>query len=108
MKARLSYPLIFFLPCALAAGIAGFAFATVSSAALWLFVYGDGEWPDSAGTVLMALAAIVATTILAALVSRFYAYGKRREALGGVSRRHVAMAVGISVLLLALILVYQW
>jgi hypothetical protein len=43
-----------------------------------------------------------------ALVAASYSFGKKREADGGLSKRHVAMAVGVSVLIPALVLLQQW
>ncbi|HEX7047758.1 MAG TPA: hypothetical protein VF275_09350 [Gammaproteobacteria bacterium] len=108
MKARFSYPLIFFLPSAMAAVIGSVFAGGVGAGILWLFVHGDNPWPETAETVVMALVVVVAAVILAALVSTAYAYGKRRESNGGVSGWHVALAMGLSVALPAIVLLHQW
>jgi hypothetical protein len=56
--------------------------------------------------MVLAFAASAAT--LMALVAASYSFGKKREADGGLSKRHVAMAVGVSVLIPALVLLQQW
>lgn len=53
MKARYSYPLLFLLPSAMVAVLAAFVVVAVGAGVLWLFVYGDNQWPESARTGLI-------------------------------------------------------
>ena len=99
MKARFSYLIVFLLPSAIVAGIAGITLAGVVAGALWLFVYGDNPWPDSAGVAIMAIATITAVLVLSGLSVASYLYGKRREMVGGLSRRHIVFAVAVTVIL---------
>lgn len=108
VKARYSYPLLFLLPGAMVALLAAFVVAGAGAGVLWLFVYGDNPWPKSAGSALMILATAVSALTLAGLVAAAYSFGKKREAAGGLSRRHVVMAAGVTILLPALALLHQW
>jgi hypothetical protein len=108
MKARLAYPLLFLLPSAMAAFLSAFVAAGVAAGILWLFVYGDNTWPQAAGNAVMGFAVVVSIAVLAMLLFASYSFGKRREASGGLARRHVAFAIIVSVLLPALALLHQW
>ena len=108
MKARFSYSLAFFLPSAMVAFLAAFIVAGGGAGILWLFVYGHNTWPETAGKALMVLAAATSLATLATLVFASYSFGKRREALGGISKQHTALAIVISILLPAVALLHQW
>ena len=108
MKARFSYPLVFLLPSAILAAVAGVVFIGVGAGVLWLFIYGDNSWPDSAEKVLTAISVLVAVASLAALVSASYFYGKRQELSGGLSTWHIVLALAITILLPALIIFRQY
>jgi hypothetical protein len=100
--------LLFVLPSAMAAAIVAVVAAGAGAGMLWLFVYGDNGWPPSADHAVVVLAVLVSLATLAALLFASYQFGKRREASTGVSRRHVAFAIGLSILLPALVVVHQW
>ena len=108
MKTRVSYPLVFLLPCAMLASVAGVVSAGVGAGVAWLFIHGDDSWPDAAEGIIMALSVVVALTSFATLMSASYFYGKRQESLGGMSSWHVAVAVAIAILLPALVLLRQY
>ena len=108
MKARYAYPLLFLLPSAMAAVLAAVLVAAGGAGILWIFVYGDGPWPEAASTVLMTLGAIAAAVTLLVLTALSYSVGKRREAGGGVRRSHVALALGLTVGLPLLVGLHQW
>ena len=108
MKARFAYPLAFFIPSAMAAFLSAFVMGGAAGGILWLFVFGDDPWPGGADKALMTLVTLVAATTLAALLFASYSFGKTREVHGGLSRRHLALACAISVLLPALALLYEW
>ena len=107
MKARFSYPLVFLLPSAMAAAVAAFVVAGLGGGILWLFVHGDDTWPQSAKNWVMAAAMLAALATFAALFFAGYSFGKRREASGDLIWMHIALAVGISILLPALALLHQ-
>ncbi len=108
MKVRFLYPLMFLIPSAMAAILIGFVAAGAGAGILWIFVYGDNTWPQAAETVVMAFAALASAATLTMLAAASYAFGKRREATGGLARRHVVLALAFSILLPALALLHQW
>ena len=108
MKGRFSYPLVFLLPCAMIASIAGVVSVGVGAGVAWIFIYGDDSWPDAAERVIMALSVLVAVASFAALMSVSYFYGKRRESSGGLSKWHVTAAVATAILLPAVVLLRQY
>lgn len=108
MKARYAYPLVFLLPSVMAAALAAIVTIAAGAGMLWIFVYGDDPWPASAHTVLMAGAFVVFALALAALLAAGYAFGRRREAAGGLRRAHVVAAFAVSAGLCVLVLLHQW
>lgn len=108
MKARYAYPLLFLLPSAMVACLAGFVVVGAGAGVLWIFVYGDNTWPKSADTALMSLAAVASAATLSLLLFTSYSYGKNSESADGLARRHVVWAILISILLPALVLLRQW
>jgi hypothetical protein len=75
---------------------------------LWLFVFGDNSWPDAAESALIAFAVLVAALTLAILVFASYSFGKKREGLGGLAKRHLVLAIAVSAAIPALALFYEW
>jgi hypothetical protein len=56
----------------------------------------------------MGLAVLVALGTAATLLSAAYSFGKSRESAAGLANRHIALAIAVSVLLPALVLLYEW
>lgn len=107
MRSRVSYLLLFLLPAALSAFVAGALAAAGGAGVLWIFVFGDNEWPATAAPLLLSVAALATLGTFALLLSMAYSAGREREP-GGVAKRHVATAVAITVLLPLLVLLHQW
>jgi hypothetical protein len=108
MKARFAYPLAFLLPSLMVAVISAVIVGAAAGGVLWLFVYGDNTWPDTAETVVMSLVGLVAAATLGALLFASYSFGKARELTSGMSKRHLVLAAVVSVLLPLLVLLHQW
>ena len=108
MKARYSYPLLFLAPSAMVALAAAFMVVAFGAGVLWIFVYGDDPWPESANTSLVVLAAAASAITLGVLVALCYWYGKRREVSGGMTRAHMLSALGLTLGLPLLALLHQW
>lgn len=108
MKARHAYPLLFLVPSAMVAVLSAFVVVAVGAGVLWIFVFGDDQWPESANTALMALAAGASAFTLLALLALAYRFGKVREARGGLSRSHMLFALALSLALPLLALLHQW
>lgn len=108
MKARFAYPLVFFIPSAMAAMLSAIVVGGAAGGILWLFVFGDDPWPAGTDKAVMTLVFLVAGATMAALLYASYSIGKKREELGGLSRQHLLVAFAISVLLPAFALFYEW
>jgi hypothetical protein len=108
VKARHSYPLLFFIPSAVLGAVAGVLAGAAGGGILWLFVYGDSPWPAQANAVVMAMACVVAVAVLGALLLAAYRAGNVQDARGGLRKAHVLMALGLSVGLPLLLLLHQW
>lgn len=108
MRARFSYPLAFLVPSAMAAVLLAVLVAAAGAGILWLFVFGDNPWPAGADGALMALAAFVAAGALMLLLLASYSFGKRRETYGGMAKRHLVLALAVSIAIPALVLFYEW
>ncbi len=108
MKARYRYLLMFAVPSAIAAFLTVFAVAGVGYGVLWLFVYGDNEWPEFAERLVLVTAVSIATAVFLMLCLASYAFGKRQEGAAPRFGRHAAIGAGISLLLIALALLHQF
>lgn len=108
MKARFSYPLLFFVPAAIVSAVAAVLVAGMGAGLLWIFVYGDNPWPDTTEQVLTALSILIFALGLGVLLWAGYSFGKRQESLGGLTWKHVFVAIAVTVLFPALILLRQW
>ena len=108
MKARFAYPLIFLPLSAMSAGIVAAVFVACAAGIMWIFVYGDNEWPAAAERTVMALSVSIFATLLAILLGALYRFGKNQEAHGGLNKKHALVAVIATLLLPMLILARQW
>lgn len=108
MKARYSYPLLFLIPSAMVAAANAVVVAGVGAGVLWLFVYGDSAWPESARAVLTVFALVAAVLTLVMLLHASYRFGRRREAAGGLRPSHVLLAIALSLALPLLAVLHQW
>ena len=93
MKARFAYPLICLPLSAMSAGLVAIVFVACAAGVMWIFVYGDNEWPAAAERTVMTLSVLVFATILAVLLSALYKFGKKQELRGGLSKKHALVAV---------------
>ncbi len=108
MKARFSYPLLFLLPSMMVSAVVAVLVVGAGAGVLWIFVYGDDLWPEVAETWLLGLMVGAFGLTLTALVWAGYMYGKRQELLGGLARKHIVLAIAVTIVLPALILLRQW
>jgi hypothetical protein len=92
----------------MAAFLSAFVAAGAGAGILWLFVYGDRTWPQAANNAIMGFAVFASIGTLVLLLFVGYSFGKSHETSAGLTRRHVAFAIAISVLLPALALLHQW
>ena len=107
MKARLTYPLLFMVPCIVVAlSTAALAGASIG-AVLWIYVYGDEPWPKTAEALMVGAAVLVAGIVFAVLLWLLYSIGRKREAIGALAPRHVALAIFANILTV-LFCLHQW
>lgn len=107
MRRRYQYLLLFAVPSVIAAFLTLFIVAAIGYGVMWLFIYGDNEWPAAAKNFVLFCAAIIALGVLLALCFASYTFGKRQES--GPSRfgRHAVVAGGIAVSLVVLAALHQ-
>jgi hypothetical protein len=103
LKRRYLYVLLFAVPALFAALIATAMMVAASAGLLWLFVLGDDPWPPVANTLLGGVAVLCGAATWLALLSVAYAIGKLQERRAGLNTGHVALAIGATVVLGAVI-----
>lgn len=108
MQKRYLYALMFAVPGFLVALLTALWLFEVVAGGLWLFVFGDDTWSVTSVQLLPILFGVMLLTIWALAVTRAYLFGKRQEAEPGFNRRHLFMAVGLTIMPLALLLLHQW
>jgi hypothetical protein len=94
----------------LAIGVmAGIQGAGAAAGGLWLFVYGDSRWPESAGWIILAAGGLAATVAFAVVLIVALNHASRLDTLPvaqqRAGRRRGWVLVGLApVILLALVL----
>jgi hypothetical protein len=99
------YALLFAVPALLVSIMAAALMLAASAGALWLFVYGDDPWPNTANVLLGAIFLLVAAALWLALLSVAYTVGRQQEGEPSLNKRHVALSLGATVVLAAVIIV---
>jgi hypothetical protein len=99
------YVLLFAVPALLVSIIAAALMLAASAGALWLFVYGDDPWPNTANVVVGAIFLFVAVALWLALLFVAYAVGRQHEGEQSLNKGHVALSVGATVVLAVIIIV---
>jgi len=99
------YVLLFAVPALLVSIIAAALMLAASAGALWLFVYGDDPWPNTANVLLGAIFLLVAAALWLALLFVAYRVGREQEGERSLNKRHVALSLGATVVLTAIIIV---
>jgi hypothetical protein len=100
--------LLFGIPGLFVAGILSILLFGAFAGVLWLFVFGDNPWPPGAETVISALFVLFFLGLWAGTILLGYGVGRRLERDPALSRNHVLISTGVTVLFLLLILVQQW
>ena len=100
---RRLYVLLFAVPALLVSVIAAALMVAGAAGVLWLFVFGDNPWPPVADAVLGAVIFLGGGGVWVALLYAAYALGKQQEARPTLNTRHVAFAIGATILLAAVI-----
>jgi hypothetical protein len=76
--------------------------------ALWLFVFGDNEWPFSTDIVLPILLALVFLFLWVGFIILGYIVGKRLENDATWNWKHILVSGGITILFVVFIILQQW
>lgn len=108
MKKRHVYSLLF--------GIPGFCVSVIlstfvlGSAAgiMWIYVFGDNPWPSWIDSTLAILYAVTFLTLWIASVAIGYATGKKLETSPGLNRKHVHLAIVMTIAPVLLVVLHQW
>ena len=107
MRRRSLYVLLFGAPALLVALFASLFLFGAAAGFLWLFVFGDNPWPEAAGFGLGAGFVAAFLAIWMALLGVAFAVGRREEEQPVLNKKHVALAVGSTVLLLIAATLHQ-
>jgi hypothetical protein len=99
------YVLLFAVPALLVSIIAAALMLAASAGALWLFVYGDDPWPNTANVLLGAIFLFVAAALWLALLFVAYTVGRQHEGEQSLNKGHVALSAGATVVLAVIIIV---
>ena len=76
-----------------------------SAGALWLFVFGDNPWPAVANTLLGAVFVVGSGGLWMGLLAVAYTVGKQQEMRSTLNAGHVALSVGVTMVLAVVIVV---
>lgn len=99
LKRRHVYVLVFAVPSLLLALVVAACAAAASAGVLWLFVFGDNPWPAAADSALGAMVVAVGISVWFGLLFTAYLVGRGEEAAARLNRSHLAVAIGVTVLL---------
>jgi hypothetical protein len=103
---RHTYVLLFAVPALLVSIIAAALMLAASAGALWLFVYGDAPWPNTANVLLGAIFFLAAAVVWLALLFVAYVVGRRQESERSLNKGHVALSIGATVVL-AMVIIFR-
>jgi hypothetical protein len=104
LKRRHVYVLLFAVPALLVSIIAAALMLAASAGALWLFVYGDNPWPNTADVLLGAVFLLGAAALWLALLFVAYLVGRQQESERSLNKGHVALSLGTTVVLAVVII----
>lgn len=108
MKKRYIYTLLFGIPGFLLAGLISILVFAGLTGMLWLFVFGDDPWPAAAETILATLFILSVFSLWFVFLFLGFFLGKRLEQDPALNRSHLLISAGVTLLLLALIVLQQW
>ena len=103
MKRRYLYLLLFATPAVLLALIAAGVTMAGAAGVLWIFVFGDDPWPRHSDFILGAVGLMAGVPVLGAALTMAWRAGKAQESQPRVPRRHLGLAVGLTLVLGAVI-----
>jgi hypothetical protein len=104
-KRRHFYVLLFGVPALLVSIIAAAMVVAAWAGVLWLFVFGDNPWPPVTGTLLGTVFLLSVAGLWLALLWVAYTVGTQQEARPTLNNGHVALSIGATIVLVAVIVV---
>jgi hypothetical protein len=108
VKKRYLYILLFGVPGLLVSLVISVFLFGATAGVLWIFVFGDNPWPPSAKKILTTVFGIACLILWIAFMRVAFISGKNQEAYASVNRKHVMASVGITVVTVLSIVLYQW
>jgi len=108
MKKRYIYSALFGIPGFVVSGMISFVVWGFAAGVLWLFVFGDNPWPSYIETVFPVLFALVFLTIWLACIAAGFVIGKKLEQNPVLNKRHILVAIGLTIIPILLIVFQQW
>ena len=108
MQRRYLYLLLFSVPIVLASAVVAFAVFGAAAGILWLLLAGDTPWPPAANALLGAVFVLAFAASALAFTSWAYAVGRQEETVAALNGKHAVAAVSATVLLLLVVVAYQW
>ena len=93
MKKRYIYAVLFGVPGLVMSLVFAFLVFGAGAGFLWIFVYGDNQWPASAEKILPALFALAFLAAWLMVTAAGFIFGKRLESKPGLSGRHILASV---------------
>lgn len=102
-RRRYLYVLLFAVPALLLSTTVAAMAVAAASGVLWLFVLGDNHWPPAANTALGGMFLLSAAGLWLLLLAVAYGVGTRQESLPALNGRHVALSIGATAVLVAVI-----
>lgn len=106
-KQRFIYSLIFGIPGILVSVLIGLFAGGATGGFLWIFVYGDNQWPFWTEYIIASITGIVFIISLIVIIKIGYSVGKKREIEEiPISIKHVIISVVILILLIVRIMTF--
>ncbi len=108
MKKRYIYALMFGVPGFFIALLVALAVFGAVAGGMWLFMFGDDPWPEAVVRLMPLFFGIVLLAVWTLVVIQGFLLGKRHEAEAEFNRKHLTIAVVLTVVPILLILLQQW
>lgn len=106
-KQRLIYSLLFGIPGILVSVFVGLFLGGTAGGFLWIFVYGDSQWPLWTEYLIPILTGFGFIISLIVIIKIGYSFGKKREIEEiPISIKHVMISLGILLLLIVRLITF--
>ena len=99
---------MFGVPGLLAAIIIATGLFGAAAGVLWLLVFGDNPWPETANKMLVVLFGLTCVAAWITLLALAYIAGRNQETRAVLNVRHVLISAGATLMLVVLVIAHQW